>query len=167
MKVINKKGNYKPYNKVNNNNVVIMWDYKPIFKNNSKGEQIETPLASWQEYRFNYIPTLDEIKNVIFDFYNKETDEKIISGHIWNGMNVWLSSENQFNYKVAYDIAVQTNGGNLPVKFKFGTDNNAIYYEFKTLEELFDFYVSSINYVQKTLEEGWQKKDSINWNFYK
>ena len=30
-------------------------------------------------------------------------------------MNIWLSSENQFNYKVAYDLALQTNGANLPI----------------------------------------------------
>ena len=37
-------------------------------------------------------------------------------------MPVWLSSENQFNYKAAYDLAVQTGGATLPVTFKFGTD---------------------------------------------
>ena len=39
---------------------------------------------------------------------------------IWNNKRIWLSSENQFNYKVAYDLALQTNGANLPIIFKFG-----------------------------------------------
>ena len=42
---------------------------------------------------------------------NDERDEKIVSGFVWRDMQVWLSSENQFNYKAAYDLAVQTKGG--------------------------------------------------------
>lgn len=167
MEVKNKKKYFKPYNKVNDKHVTIMWDYKPIMKVNAKGDEIESPLATWQEHTFNHIPTLSEIKEVITDYYNKLIDQSILSGLVWNGMKVWLSSENQFNYKVAYDLAVQTNGATLPIVFKFGDDDEAIYYEFKTLEELSDFYLSSINYVQSVLQEGWNKKDNINWNIYK
>ena len=82
-------------------------------------------------------------------------------------MKIWLSSENQFNYKVAYDLATQTNGASLPVVFKFGDNNSPVYYEFKTLEELSDFFITSITYVQKILQEGWKKKDEINWEVFK
>jgi hypothetical protein len=167
MEVKNKKKYFKPYNKVNDKHVTIMWDYKPIFKANAKGEQIESPLATWQEHTFNHIPTLSEIKAVITDYYNKLIDQSILSGLVWNGMKVWLSSENQFNYKVAYDLAVQTNGATLPIVFKFGDDEETVYYEFKTIEELSNFYITSINYVQTVLQEGWNKKDKINWDIYK
>jgi hypothetical protein len=167
MEVKNKKKYFKPYNKVNDKHVTIMWDYKPIFKANAKGEQIESPLATWQEHTFNHIPTLSEIKAVITDYYNKLIDQSILSGLVWNGMKVWLSSENQFNYKVAYDLAVQTNGATLPIVFKFGDDEETVYYEFKTLEDLSNFYITSINYVQTVLQEGWNKKDKINWDIYK
>lgn len=166
MEVKNKKKHFKPYKKVNDKHVTIMWDYKPIFKANAKGEQIESPLATWQEHTFNHIPTLSEIKSVITDYYNKLIDQSILSGLVWNGMKVWLSSENQFNYKVAYDLAVQTNGATLPIVFKFGDDNKSVYYEFKTLDELSNFYITSINYVQTVLQEGWKKKDEINWEVY-
>lgn len=143
-----------------------MWDFKPITKTNAKGEVKNTPLAVWQEERFDHIPTLDEIKNVIKSYYNKITDQKILSGFVWNGMKIWLSTENQFNYKAAYDLAVQTNGANLPIVFKFGDDNETVYHEFKDLNEMSEFYMASIAYIQNTLAEGWQKKDSIDWTFY-
>lgn len=167
MEVKNKKKYFKPYNKVNDKHVTIMWDYKPIFKANAKGEEIESPLATWQEHTFNHIPTLSEIKEVITNYYNKLIDQSILSGLVWNGMKVWLSNENQFNYKVAYDLAVQTNGATLPIVFKFGDDEEPVYYEFKTLEDLSNFYITSINYVQTVLQEGWNKKDKINWDIYK
>jgi hypothetical protein len=81
-------------------------------------------------------------------------------------MKIWLSTENQFNYKAAYDLAVQTNGANLPIVFKFGDDNETVYHEFNDLNEMSEFYMASIAYIQNTLAEGWQKKDSIDWTFY-
>lgn len=167
MEVKNKKIYFKPYNKINDNMVVIMWDYNPITKINAKGVEIETPLAIWQQYTFNHIPTLKEIKKVIISYYNNIIDEKILSGFVWKGMKIWLSSENQFNYKSIYDIAIQTKGENLPVKFKFGDDENIVYYEFLELEDFSDFYYEMINYIQNTLKNGWIKKDRINWDFYK
>lgn len=166
MEVTNKKKNFKPYNKVNDKHVTIMWDYKPIMKANAKGEEVESPLATWQEYTFNHIPTLSEIKSVITDYYNKLIDETILTGFVWNDMNVWLSSENQFNYKVAYDLAVQTNGASLPITFKFENENGTVYYEFKNLEEMSDFYVKCVNYVQTVLMNGWKQKDGIKWEIF-
>jgi hypothetical protein len=167
MEVKNKKKYFKPYNKVNDKHVTIMWDYKPIFKANAKGEQIESPLATWQEHTFNHIPALSEIKTVITDYYNKLIDQSILSGLVWNGMKVWLSNENQFNYKAAYDLAVQTNGATLPIVFKFGDNEETVYHEFKTIEELSNFYITSINYIQTVLKEGWKEKDNIDWGIYK
>ena len=167
MEVKNKKKYFKPYNKVNNKHVTIMWDYKPIMKVNAKGEEIESPLATWQEHIFNHIPTLSEIKSVITDYYNKMIDEAILTGFVWNDMNVWLSNENQFNYKVAYDLAVQSNGASLPITFKFENKDGIIYHEFKTLDEISDFYIKCVNYIQTTLMNGWKQKDKINWEIFK
>jgi hypothetical protein len=167
MEVKNKKKYFKPYNKVNNKHVTIMWDYKPIMKINAKGEEIESPLATWQEYTFNHIPTLAEIKSVIIDYYNHLIDEEILTGFVWKDMNIWLSTENQFNYKVAYDLALQTNGASLPVVFKFDNKNEVVYHEFNTLDEITDFYLNCIKFVQTTLMNGWKQKDEINWDFFK
>lgn len=166
MEVINRKSQYTPLKIVNNKYTVIMWDLKPITNTNAKGEIVETPLAVWQEYEFDHIAPLSEIKSIITHYYNEKIDAKIVSGLVWKGMSIWLSSENQFNYKVAYDLAVQTNGASLPMIFKFGSNEDSVYYEFKTIEDLTDFYMSSINHIQSTLQEGWNIKDSINWQLY-
>lgn len=120
----------------------------------------------FEEKVFNYKPSLDQIKDLIYTWYNKETDKAILSGFVWRDMPVWLSTENQFNYKAAYDLAVQTNGVTLPVKFKFGTPDNPIYYTFTDLPTFTDFYVSAMTYINKTLDKGWEQKDSINWSKY-
>ena len=54
----------------------------------------------------------------------------------------------------------------LPVTFKFGDNDNPVYYKFTTLEELTDFYTKALQYINTTLKEGWNKKDSIDWSLY-
>lgn len=115
---------------------------------------------------FAYKPTLEEIKAIIIGQINKITDEKILSGLVWNDIPIWLSSENQFNYKAAYDLAIQTNGESLPVTFKFGTDSEPVYHTFDTLSEFQKFYITSLAYVQQVLADGWNEKDNIDWNIF-
>lgn len=125
--------------------------------------------GSTYEYRhtFTQEPTISQIKEIITAQINADIDLKILSGFVWNGMPVWLSTENQFNYKAAYDLAVQTGGATLPVRFKFGTDNNPQYHTFNDLEELTDFYTKALDFVNTTLNDGWDEKDSIDWSVYK
>lgn len=113
--------------------------------------------------RFSRKPTLDEIKAIIIAQINSNTEEKILSGFTWNDTPIWLSSENQYNYKAAYDLAVQNGESSLPVKFKFGTDENPVYHTFDNLEELSSFYTSAVAYIQQTLAAGWDEKDNVDW----
>ena len=122
--------------------------------------------VSFEETEFFHKPTIEEVKNYVLGVENRKIDNLILSSFEWNGMKVWLSSENQFNYKAAYDLAIQTDGASLPVKFKFGTSDNPVYYTFTTKEEISDFYSSAITFINKTLEEGWKKKDSLHWSAY-
>ena len=122
--------------------------------------------ATYMEMQFEHKPTIEEIKYLVIGYYNSEIDRKILCGFEYDGMAVWLSSENQFNYKAAFDLAMQTEGATLPVTFKFGTDEDPTYREFVTLEEFIDFYQKSMSYVQMTLQEGWKKKDSFDWKSY-
>ena len=121
---------------------------------------------SYMEHIFNHLPTLAEIKQVVIGWYNEQIDQQILSGFKWRDISVWLSSENQFNYKAAYDLAVQTNGSTLPVTFKFGSDDEPIYYKFANLEEFADFYTKAMLFIQTSLSEGWAKKDSVDWAKY-
>lgn len=116
--------------------------------------------------RFTHKPTLEEIKDIIIAQINRNVEEKILCGLVWKDMPIWLSTENQFNYKAAYDYARDTAGESLPVKFKFGTDEEPVYYTFTTFDELQEFYMTSLQFVQKVLDEGWQEKDSLDLSVY-
>ena len=112
-------------------------------------------------HHFNHMPTAEEVLEVITDHTDRGTDEKIITGYRWRGKNVKLSTENQFNFKAAYDLAVQKGGATLPVKFKLG-ENNGIpqYYTFEDMETFSDFYTGANVFIQQTLEAGWDVKDA-------
>lgn len=128
-------------------------------------EDKEKESVSFVEKDFSHKPTIEEVKDFVLGVENTKIDERILGGFIWKDMPVWLSSENQFNYKAAYDLAVQTNGASLPVTFKFG-DATPAYHTFETLEELSDFYTSAIAYVNSVLADGWAKKDALDWSEY-
>lgn len=116
--------------------------------------------------RFTRKPTMEEIKEIIIAQINRNVEEKILCGLVWKEMPIWLSTENQFNYKAAYDLAVQTSGQSLPVKFKFGTDEAPVYHTFTTLEELQEFYMTSLAFVQQVLDDGWQEKDTLDLSVF-
>nr|DAO18633.1 MAG TPA: protein of unknown function (DUF4376) [Caudoviricetes sp.] len=123
--------------------------------------------ASYMEEEFGHKPTDEEIRSTVMAWYNSRTDATILSGFQYDDMPVWLSGENQFNYKSAYDLAVQTGGATLPVTFKFGTDTQPIYRTFETLEQLTDFYTKAMSHIQSTLADGWKKKDAFDLEGYR
>lgn len=141
----------------------VRWDIQP---NNRVDEQGNTRTGiNYEEAEYLHKPSIQEIKDTILGWYNKLIDNKILTGLVWKDFPIWLSSENQFNYKSAYDIAVQTKGLNLPIPFKFGIDTT-VYYTFNSLDELSDFYLSCVVFVQDTLREGWESKDRFDWSIY-
>lgn len=121
--------------------------------------------VTFMEHDFDHRPSGDEVKEVVIAWYNANIDNEIVAGFVWNGLPVWLSGENQFNYKAAYDLAVQE-PRSLPVTFKFGSEDTPVYHEFSTLEELTDFYTKVMKYIQDTLKSGWQNKDAFDLSLY-
>lgn len=115
---------------------------------------------TWRKY-YDHKPSLREIKQDISDLINTETDAKILTGFTWNSKPVYLSTENQQNFKAAYDLARDTDGATLPVKFKLGEDEDAnpVYHTFTKFEPLADFVKKATAFVIETLNEGWKKKD--------
>nr|DAP62055.1 MAG TPA: protein of unknown function (DUF4376) [Crassvirales sp.] len=164
IRVTNLKDYYTPIS-VSGNIVKIAFDYKPFYDINEDGNKVESNVGTWAEHVFRNKPSLSQIKDFILTEINKRTDRLILSGFVWKGVPVWLSMENQLNYKTAYDLAVQTNGQVLPT-FKFGTTESPVYYKFESLEDLKDFYISAMSYVTDTLAAGWQEKDKIDWTVY-
>jgi hypothetical protein len=135
-------------------------------------KQVEGDLYEWHEVSLNKTSTnaltLDIVKTAILNDINKRTDEKILSGLVWKGNPVWLSQENQFNFKAAYDLAVQTQGATLPVTFKLGEaeDCTPVYHTFETMEDSTDFDTSAVNHIHQSVADGWLEKDGIDWSPY-
>ena len=129
-------------------------------------QEREDGSADYMEAELTHKPTDEEIKDLVRTWYNEQTDTAILSGFSYGNAKVWLSQENQYNYKMAYDLAVQTDGRTLPVTFKFGTDETPVYRTFDTLDELTDFYTNMVAYIQTTLADGWKKKDALDLSKY-
>lgn len=167
LRITQHKSMYVPIVVLGTGRVKINFDFEPFFDEDEEGNKIPSDVGTWTEAILKPQSSLEQIKTFILDAINKRTDEKILSGFVWRDMQVWLSSENQFNYKAAYDLAVQTGGANLPTVFKFGDNENPIYHKFETVEELSDFYTKAMVYINEQLAIGWTKKDMIDWEKYK
>lgn len=129
------------------------------------GKSLEDESFSFISEIFDHKPSLQEIKDVILNWYNSNISNKILSGFTWRDIPVWLSTENQSNYTAAYTITIQSTNVELPT-FKLGTTENPIYYKFESLEDLKDFYFKMVSYIRNIIAEGWTLKDSIDWNIY-
>lgn len=135
-------------------------------------KQVDGDLYEWHEVSLNKTSTnaltLDIVKTAILGDINHRTDEKILSGLVWQDKPVWLSTENQFNFKAAYDLAVQTQGATLPVTFKLGEqeDGTPVYHTFETQQDIGDFCTACTQWTQQQRESGWQEKDGIDWASY-
>lgn len=110
------------------------------------------------EYKFDYKPTLDEIKEFVFAVINEQVKKRILSGFTWNDYPIWLSEENQMNWAQAV----------VPATFKIGeeSDGTPIYYTFTTKKEMTAFNEAWRMYIQQCLQGGWDEKDNVDWQPY-
>ncbi|MBQ4393299.1 MAG: hypothetical protein II826_09360 [Prevotella sp.] len=122
--------------------------------------------VTYMEQEFQHKPSADEIRQTIIGWYNQQTTEAILSGFQYDGNMVWLSSENQYDYKAEHDLAVQTGGATLPVTFKLGTDEQPVYKTFDNLGQLTEFYRQTVLYIRETLAAGRKRKDAVDWSLY-
>lgn len=81
----------------------VRWDFRP--KLDSEGNP--TGVYWYEEEAYPYIPTIEDIQQTITEWYNKQTNERILHGFEWNGRRVLLSDENKFNYKAIADEAAR------------------------------------------------------------
>lgn len=154
----NKKENYIPIKNVSGKYVVAF---------NYVEDTIIPDYGTWTEITFDYKPGFEKIKSSIISIIDALTRDKIINDFRWNDYNVYLTIENQTNYNREYYLASSTNGKNLPVTFKFEKDGVSEFYTFKTLEELQQFYIDMSEHIRKVQSDGWETKNSINWDVYK
>lgn len=127
-----------------------------------KDSETEENGYHWRK-NYDHEPSETELRKDISELVNSIVDENILNGMRWKGQSVYLSTENQMNFKAAYDLAVQSQGEILPIRFKLGedTDGEAIYHTFEAMDDFTDFYTSCVMYVQKCINEGWEEKDSF------
>ncbi len=114
---------------------------------------------------FNHKPNIEEIREVIEAYYNQEVQEKIKQGFKWKDYNVWLSLENQINYKSIYDL-IENKTLEKPPTIKVYKELKSAYYQFNSLQEFKDFYSEISMFIKNTLEEYWLIKDDINYSEY-
>lgn len=119
-----------------------------------------------------------EIKKAIIDDINATTDEKILNGYEWTILHgddegktvkVWLSKENQENFKTKHDAAAAyPNLVTFPMKYKISEDEEekAVYEVFQSFEELVQFYLGGLAYIETCYQEGWAIKDNFDFSPY-
>lgn len=116
---------------------------------------------------YDHMPTLEELKTDVHDIINQETNDKIVTGYEWKGTPVYLSMENQINFKAAYDLCVQFGsvlGGALRFKLSEDANGEPLYYTFTSIEELTQFYTGAVTFINETLNEGWEHKEKVDWD---
>ena len=119
-----------------------------------------------------------EIKKAIIDDINATTDEKILNGYEWTILHgddegktvkVWLSKENQENFKAKHDAAKEyPDLVTFPMKYKVSEDEEgkALYEIFQSFEELVQFYLGGLAYIESCYQAGWAYKDSVDFSIY-
>ena len=150
------------------------WRVRTDFQPSVDQETGEQTGVTFIEAEYPYKPSMQEVREFVLGVIDRQTDGKIQSGLIWHckatdeDIPVWLSKENQLNFKAAYDLAVQKQGATLPVTFKMGEreDGTPVYHNFETMEDAENFYTTAVDYIHQCLTDGWRKKDGFDFTPY-
>ena len=111
--------------------------------------------AEWYEHDFDHRPTADEIRALFVELVNEKVQQSILTGMVYNDMPVWLSEENQLNFRSTPTV---------PVRFKLGEaeDGSPVYHTFTTQKELTAFNKAVVDHIAACLNEGWTEKDAFD-----
>lgn len=132
-----------------------------------------------------------EVCDAIIEDINARVSEKILTGYQWKVLhgedeglvvNVWLSTENQANYKAKHDTALQyPQLTEFPMQYKIGEyeeqkeseegekterKKRPVYEYFANIQELAQFYLGGVAFIESCYKEGWAKKDSMDFTPY-
>ena len=178
-KVFGKKTDFAPIRE-DASRVIVSYGYQEADEEN----------ATWFEVYFYKKQasqvSLADVKSAIIADIDARTDEKILNGYEWTILHgdpqkakkqrligetvkVWLSRENQSNYKAKYDLHYQKPEAlTFPTVYKIAENDQkeAIFEEFQSFEELEQFYLGGIAYIEATVQAGWAEKKSIDWAPY-
>ena len=112
--------------------------------------------------------SFEMVKETVIKDIDAKTDAKILNGYPFtpdgakDPIIVWMSKENQTNFSEAHRLQI------VPIKFKLNEteDKQPIYHTFETFDELDRFYKGGVQYINQCLNEGWARKDAIDWDAY-
>ena len=112
--------------------------------------------------------SFEMVKETVIKDIDAKTDAKILNGYPFtpdgaeDPIIVWLSKENQTNFSEAHRLQI------VPIKFKLNEteDKQPIYHTFETFDELDRFYKGGVKYINQCINEGWTRKDAIDWDVY-
>lgn len=152
-------------------------DFQPVVEDQSRVvisyglKELGEGKAEWFEvvfYKKQGRPSFEAAKKAILADIDAQTDEKILNGYPFTPdgaeepIIVWLSKESQTNFSEAHRLQI------VPVKFKLNetADKQPIYHTFESFEELDRFYKGGVQYINQCLNEGWARKDGIDWAPY-
>lgn len=114
---------------------------------------------------FDHHPTIDEVKDIISTQISENAQKRIVEGYMWNGLQVWLSSENQENYTLAYNMAKNGDLKDMPT-VKLGTDDEPVLHTFKDTAELISFVKGMQQHIQDILIAYWKERNEIDWSIF-
>ena len=113
-------------------------------------------------YRKYYerLPPSEVLTSDVEGLVNAWVEDGILTGFVWEGRRVWLSVENQLNYRWAMDAAVM-GGLTFPYRVRVVEGSGAGYVEMEDEEKLKQFWLGAQAHIRKMLEAGWVLKDGV------
>ena len=144
--------------------VIVSYDYQ---------EEADGENATWYEVYFykktDGKPSIERIKTAIIRDIDARTDDKSEHGYTWAEKPVKLNWENRQNFKAVHDAAAMyPELVTFPKTFKLsdGEDGNAVYHQFESMEELAQFYLGGMAWIETCVNEGFAKKDAFDFTPY-
>ena len=162
-KVFGKKECFVPVRE-DESRVIVSYDYH---------EEADGENATWFEVYFykktDGKPSIERIKAAIIKDIDERTDDKSEHGYVWSGKPVKLNWENRQNFKAVHDAAAMyPELVSFPKLFKLsdGDDGNAVYHTFESMQEMAQFYLGGLSWIEQCVEEGFHKKDGFDFTPY-
>jgi hypothetical protein len=167
-KIYGLKSDYAPV-KREGTQIIVGYGYEAINKNEGTWYEVSLPAANYPLLSFA------DVKAAVEGDINADTTARITQGFAYTvkhgaqagtEVNVWLSKENQSDFH-----AMHQNAGGLtfPVRYKIGEleGGTPVYEEFADADEMHTVCVLTSQHVLACQQEGWGRKDAIDWEPYK
>ena len=167
-KIYGLKSDYAPV-KREGTQIIVSYGYESSDKNEGTWYEVSLPAANYPLLSFA------DVKAAIEGDINAETSALITQGFAYTvkhgaqagaEVNVWLSKENQSDFHAMHQNA---DGLTFPVRYKIGetADGMPVYEEFADADEMHTICTLTSQHVLSCQQDGWDRKDAIDWEPYK